>query len=97
MSRPIYEPTVNTEILLPAPLTNLQPRVQLQQLIKDSTYLSPKNSVQVVGNGSLVVLRGTAISDYERQLVEAMVSLSPGVNEIRNELTIQGAYSAGSQ
>ena len=60
MSRPIYEPTVNTDILLPVPLANLQPRVQLQQLIKDSSYLSPKNSVQVVGNGSLVVLRGTA-------------------------------------
>jgi hypothetical protein len=43
------------------------------------------------------VLRGTAISDYERQLVEAMVSLSPGVNEIRNEITIQGASTAGSQ
>jgi hypothetical protein len=97
MARPIYEPTVSTYNVLPAPLANLQPRVELQQLIKDSSYLSPKNAVQVVGNSSLVVLRGTAVSDYERQLVEAMVSLSPGVNEIRNEITIQGASTAGSQ
>ena len=97
MARPIYQPPGNPYIPQPMPMTNLQPQGQLQQLIKGSSYLSPKNAVQVVGNGSLVVLRGTAVSDYERQLVEAMVSLAPGVNEIRNEITVQGAGTGGGQ
>jgi osmotically-inducible protein OsmY len=76
-------------------LANLQARVDLQQIITRSTYLSPKNSVQVLGQDKIVVLRGTAVSEDDRQLAEAMLRLSPGVGEIRNEITVQAP--AGGQ
>jgi hypothetical protein len=87
----MYSTTVQVTGLQPIAGANLQPRADLQQIVARSSYLSPKNSVQVVGQGALVVLRGTAVSAYERQLIEAMLRLSPGVDNVRNEITIAAA------
>jgi hypothetical protein len=48
-----------------------------------------------LGQDKIVVLRGTAVSEDDRQLAEAMLRLSPGVGEIRNEITVQAP--AGGQ
>jgi hypothetical protein len=68
----------------------------LQKVLTRSSSLSPKDSFQVLSEGELVVLRGTAVSEYDRQLAEGLVRLSPGVYNIRNEITVQSGGSAGS-
>jgi osmotically-inducible protein OsmY len=89
MARPIMALVRNgSQPVAQAP--NLQPRADLQQMVANSTYLTSKN-IEVVGQGGLVVLRGTAVSEYERQLVQAMVQLKPGVTDIQNEITIAPA------
>jgi hypothetical protein len=78
----------------PLVLGNLQPRADLQQVVARSSSLSPKNSIQVLGDGDVVVLRGTVASEYDRRFAEALVRLSPGTRNLRNELTISGPASS---
>lgn len=47
-----------------------------------------KDRVQVCVEGRLVVLRGVVPSEFARQLVERLLALEPGVDEIRNELDV---------
>jgi BON domain-containing protein len=73
----------------PTPAANaLQPRDDLQQIISRSSALSPRDAIRVVGSGSEIILRGSVISDYDRRLAEALLLLSPGVQSVRNELTV---------
>src|SRR5262245_62962563 len=45
----------------------------------------------VTVEGDVVVLRGVAASENQRQVLERLVSLEPGVSAVRNEMTIAGA------
>jgi hypothetical protein len=72
----------------PALSSGAQPRADLQQILARSSSLSPKDSIQVIGDGDVVVLRGTVVSEYDRRFAEALVRLSPGTHNLRNELTI---------
>jgi osmotically-inducible protein OsmY len=65
-----------------------QPREDLQQIISRSSALSERDAIQVLGNGSEVILRGTVTSDNDLRLAEAMLMLSPQVQTVRNELTV---------
>ena len=65
-----------------------QPREDLQQIISQSPALSARNAIQVLGNGSEVILRGTVISDNDLKLAQALLLLSPQVQTVRNELTV---------
>lgn len=47
--------------------------------------------VQVVADGSNVILRGTVRDAEEARLVEGMIRLTPGVRAIQNELTFPAA------
>jgi hypothetical protein len=67
---------------------NLQPRADLQQVIARSSSLASKNSIQVLSDGNVIVLRGTVGSEYEREFAERLVRLSPGTANLRNELTV---------
>ncbi len=44
--------------------------------------------IQVAVEGQTALLRGTVASEEERKLAETLVSLEPGVWEVRNELTV---------
>lgn len=73
----------------PTPLSqNVQPRADLQQIVARSSSLSPKDSIQVLSDGDVVVLRGTVVSEYDRRFAEALVRLSPGTRNLVNELKI---------
>jgi hypothetical protein len=65
------------------------PRNDLQQVISRSSALSPRDSIRVVGKGLEVILRGSVTSDYDRRMAEALLMLSPGVQTVRNELTVE--------
>jgi hypothetical protein len=79
---------VSTTPTTPTTSSPLQVREELQRIIDRSSTLSPRDSIRVLGNGSEVILRGTVTSQYDRQFAEALVLLSPGVQIVRNELTI---------
>jgi len=66
---------------------------QLQTVVRgllerSSGLASGDIEVLVVGSG--VILRGRVASDSERRLAEGLVWLTPGVREVRNELTVPG-------
>jgi hypothetical protein len=69
----------------------LQSRSDLQRVIERSSALAAQDVIQVVSDGSGVVLRGVVVSDYDRRLAELLLRLSPGVGSIRNELLVRAA------
>ncbi len=69
------------------PSTRMQ--TQLQALIASSQGLSNPKGIQVSVDGHTVVLKGTAADEHERILAGAILGMSPGVGDIRNELKIQ--------
>jgi hypothetical protein len=73
----------------PAGLGALRPRADLQQIIDRSSALATPDIIQVVSDGSSLVLRGVVVSEYDRRLAEALLRLSPGVGQIRNELLVK--------
>ena len=44
--------------------------------------------------GDTAVLRGAVKSDGERQVIAQLVSLEPGVRDVRDEMTVAGAATA---
>jgi hypothetical protein len=61
---------------------------EVQAVLARSTALSSKGSIQVGVDGRTVVLRGTVSDERERRSAENMLRLTPGVADVRNELTI---------
>jgi hypothetical protein len=72
-----------------ATVAALRPRADLQQIIDRSSALAGPDVIQVVSDGSALVLRGVVVSEYDRRLAEALLRLSPGVGQIRNELLVK--------
>jgi hypothetical protein len=62
-------------------------RTDLQQLLARSTRLPSRGNLRVVMDGNVVVLRGAAATAQERRLAEALVRTTPGVRQVRNEIT----------
>jgi len=56
------------------------------QLNRSSMWKAPPSITVEVIDG-LVVLRGRVADPDDRRMAEAMVRLTPGVREVRNELT----------
>jgi hypothetical protein len=63
-------------------------QVNLQRMVSQSAALQASRDIQVGLDGSTVVLRGRATDEHDRRLAEAMVRLSPGVRDVRNELQV---------
>jgi hypothetical protein len=59
---------------------------RLQQLSVDHSLGQPQISVE----GDTVVLRGTAESETQIQVLERFVMLEPGVMRVRNEMVVAG-------
>jgi hypothetical protein len=91
-STPVIRPTpyLATPAFIARPVAPPRVRTDLQQVLARSTALPSGRGMQVVMDGSVVVLQGRVADDHERRLAEAMLRLSPGVREIRNELGVQG-------
>jgi osmotically-inducible protein OsmY len=61
---------------------------EVQRVLTRSSSLSPNRAIRVAVEGPAVVLRGTVASEHDRRLAEALVRLTPGVHEVRNELEV---------
>ncbi len=75
-------------------------QTQLQSLIASSQGLTNPKGIQVSVEGQTVVLKGSAADEHERILAGAILGMSPGVGDVRNELKIQaptGSPPAGKQ
>jgi hypothetical protein len=98
MYRPTYSVSDAPAIYRPTPIivTPLQPRADLQQVLTRSSALSSKDSLQVMSNGRIIVLRGTVVSEHDRQVAEGLVRLSPGVSDVLNEITVQPGAEGSS-
>jgi osmotically-inducible protein OsmY len=75
--------------ILGAPPSRFQ--LQLQDALQQSSRLSAesKAGITVAMDGPVVVLRGTVATPAEAQLAANLLALTPGVREIRNELTLR--------
>jgi hypothetical protein len=75
-----------------------QERRDLQELLARSSNLTAGGrNLQVFMDGITVVIRGTVTDDHDRRLAEALLRLSPGVREVRNEVVVQTASVPASQ
>jgi hypothetical protein len=83
---PAYATTIGFEFKAPS-MTSMQ--TSLQQTIAESSRLPSKANMTVVVDGETIVLRGTAGSDRERRMAEALVRLTPGVHDVRNDLEVR--------
>jgi hypothetical protein len=74
----------------PTPLSPSRLTVDLQDTISRSSQLPSRGNIQVSLDGPAVILRGEVADESERSLAEGMLRLTPGVHEVRNELTVRG-------
>ncbi len=87
----VNPPPFEASLLANASITSqpLQPRADLQQVLARSSALAASSaSIQVLARGPVVVLRGTAASEHDRRLAEALVHLSPGVHDVLNQIQV---------
>ena len=64
---------------------------EVRQIIARSSALSSRDKIRVSMAGDTVILQGSVSDDHERNLAAALVSLTPGVHDVRNELKVQRA------
>jgi hypothetical protein len=86
-------PAAYTATLGFRPLTPLGSRMQadLQGVLARSSSLSAPRNLELGMDGGTVVLRGMVSNDAERRHAEALIRLSPGVRDVRNEIQVNGA------
>jgi hypothetical protein len=85
MNRQMYG--VNMGIPGSASAGQLVARPDLQNVIARSTSLPSRGDIRVAMDGDVVVLQGAVQDEHERRLAETMLRFTPGVREVRNELT----------
>ena len=61
----------------------------IKSLLERSSSVTAKNTVRVRVEDRIVTLSGTVADDDERRHVEALIRLSPGVRDVRNELEVK--------
>jgi hypothetical protein len=89
---PAYSTTIGFEYASPS-RGSLQAKAQ-EAIAKASKQLKSKDSILVAMDGDTLVLRGTASNANERRLAEALVRLTPGIYDVRNELEVPEVASA---
>ncbi|MFO0938124.1 MAG: BON domain-containing protein [Gemmataceae bacterium] len=78
--------------IAPATLSPLamKAQVELRGTFQNSTYLASGKSITVnVTDTGIVRLRGNVSSDDERKLAISLAQMTPGVNQVVSELTVQ--------
>jgi hypothetical protein len=73
----------------PAPMPKTQVRANLQAVLAQSPALQNKG-LNVLLDGQTVVLQGTVATAKDRQLAEGLLRLTPGVDDVRNEIVVVG-------
>jgi hypothetical protein len=58
-------------------------------VLANSPRLESRGNIQLLMDGPVFVLRGTVLDEEERQVAADLLRLTPGVYEIRNELTVR--------
>jgi hypothetical protein len=71
----------------PVPAGKMQ--VDLSRMLSRSTSLGADRRIAVATDGDVIVLRGLVSNDNDRRLAEAMVRLTPGVHDVRNEIQVR--------
>ena len=66
-----------------------QLQTRLQTIIASSPRLTNPNGMTVSVDNGTVFLRGNAADDHEKAIAGAILSMSPGVYDFRNELKVQ--------
>jgi hypothetical protein len=66
----------------------LSRRGDLQQIIAGSTRLSAPGNITILTDGNTIVLSGTVANEDDRRMAENMLRLAPGVQTLRNDLTV---------
>ena len=69
-------------------------QLEVQGVLARSSALPSKGNIRVAVEGATVVLRGTVADNRERLLSEAMIRLTPGVADVRNELRVRSSLPA---
>jgi len=70
------------------PRAPLKPREDLHEVLARSSSLASSESIQVLSDGATVFLRGVVANASDRRMAEALLRLSPGVDQVQNELKI---------
>lgn len=83
--------TATLQVPQPAPAA-VASRIQteVRGILDRSPAIANPAGVQVVTDGPVVVLRGSARDEDEARLIEGMIRLTPGVRDVRNELQFPG-------
>lgn len=68
------------------PMTAPRMHTEARAVLDRSVSLSNPRAIEVVADGSVVVLRGTVRDEDEARLAENMIRLTPGVHDVKNEL-----------
>lgn len=71
-----------------SPRIELDRRTDVQDIVARTTAITAPAGVNAALNSGVLYLRGSVKSAGERQLLENMMRLQPGVREIRNELEV---------
>jgi hypothetical protein len=69
------------------------PKAQFQSNLKAVFDQSPTfqgKGLNVSMDGQTVVLQGTVATERDRKLAESVIRLTPGVDDVRNEITVAG-------
>jgi osmotically-inducible protein OsmY len=83
--RPI---TFIAAVRFPAPaIAPTQMTSDLRGMFDRTTQIANPRGITVGMDGAVVVLRGAVKDEDEARTAEGMVRLTPGVREVRNELT----------
>lgn len=67
--------------------TPTQLQAEIVGMLRRSKELSTYSSIQISTEGSTVTLKGAARDRREARLIESMVRMTPGVRNVKNELT----------
>jgi hypothetical protein len=70
---------------VPSPL-----QIELQSILAQSSSFSANDSIQVAVQGDTVILTGRVANEREARLAENLLRLTPGVNNVRNDLKVPG-------
>jgi hypothetical protein len=80
--------TVGLGFESPVGTTNPQLGKELESQLANSPSFPAGKNISVTVENNVVILRGKVADDHERDLAEAVIRLSPGVYNVRNELMV---------
>lgn len=86
---PAYITALGEGLEVPTPPPTKR-QADLQRVLERSSSLAAAKNIQVMVVENLVVLRGTVGTEKERRLAENLIRLTPGVQDVLNQVTVVG-------